>query len=202
MKGKVKNIFKYSIITACIFIFLVLVYTAIMGYFLINESERINDSTEVFKEYGETFEKKIEGVTENELVTENERIVEEGRGIYIMIYSRQAHIATELLLIMFVGMIVGAGIGYVNAVDDISKANGKKMFVMYGIGVIILILICYIYNNITKNAGPEILTALITASLPILVYTLIYVLAILYKIIENRKKKDVLNELLKKRKAQ
>ncbi len=192
MKGKVKNILKYSLITACIFVTIVLAYTTIAGYLLINDAERIDDSTGVFKEYGELFEKKLEGFTGNA------RIIEEGKGIYIMTFSRQAHLATELLFIMLVGMIVGAGIGYVNAVEDISKANVKKMFVMYGIGVIILMVISYLYMNGTNVIEPEdILPAIIASSPPVLIYSLIYILSILYKIIDNRKKKDVLNELLK-----
>ena len=196
MKVKSKKVLKYSLVTACIFGLLVIMYTAIMGYLLTNEAESIDKSTGVFKDYGEIFEEKLNGFSGEE------RVIEEGKGIFIMMYSRQAHLAAELLVVMFVGMIIGAGIGYVNETDDISKKNVKKMFVIYGIGVIAIILICYIYMNISNIAEPEdVLPAIISASLPVLLYSLIYILTILYKIIKNKKKKDSLNELLKESKS-
>ena len=193
MKGKVKNILKCSFITACIFVALVLAYKAIVGYLLINE-ERVNEDKEFYKVYGELFEENLQGFSGDE------RIVEEGKGIYIMMYSRQAHLAIELLLIMLVGMIVGAGIGYVNSEENIFNSNKMKMFIIYAIGVIILILVSYLYNNISGYENSNIKEAIIISKFPVLLYSFVYIISIIVKIVNSKKKKDMLNELLKESK--
>lgn len=199
MKITLKNMIKWSIVISFVLIIITMLFKGItlsmQAYYYENNNDK--ETQEQLKAFANNFE---DGVRDS---TEEDRLIKEGKYIVSLGLGMQCILISQLLVVMAVGVIIGAGIGYVKSAENISKIYLKKMIVMYAIGVVLLQLVVGVYvGDPFDNDGMSLtIQSIFEASLPIVgIFTVAYIVTIVGKIIKNNKNKKYLNDLLKQSK--